>query len=66
MEALNNREEHTVMLKRLDKIEYVVEKTYKLLDAHVRTQIRFDQELVSSRNRLDRHEIRISKLEKKV
>lgn len=66
IEAALNREEHADIFKRLDRIETVVEKTYNTLDSFVKTQIRFDHELVASRNMLDRHEKRISTLEKRV
>lgn len=51
--------------RRLARMENVIDKTYKLLDTHIKTQIRFDHELAASRNTLDRHEERIVALETK-
>jgi hypothetical protein len=50
---------------RLTRVEVIVEKTYKLLDTHVKTQIRFDHELAARRNIMDGHGKRISALEAK-
>lgn len=50
---------------RLARVENVIDKTYKLLDTHMKTQIKFDHELAATRSTLDRHEERIVSLEAK-
>jgi len=50
---------------RLARMEDVIDKTYKLLDSHTKSQICFDHELAATRNIVDGHEKRITTLEAK-